>query len=146
MTNRLLSALAALAIAFSSLAATPVRAETNDFAKVLAGIAFIAILNQAAQSAQAAPAPQQGWSYTVNPPRNGLSRRQMELPNECLVWVPSNHGAQQIFGARCLARDYAFAHLLPERCEVTLRNRNQLYSGFSPYCLQDAGFRWEPIR
>ncbi len=137
MKKQLLAGLLSVSVALFGVSATPAMADRNDdLAKVILGIAAVAIIGSAIQNnrggAQPAPVP--------NP--HTIPARARVLPSACLQDVRTRDGSTVILGVECLSRSYRYAHLLPESCEVDLRTRRREWvTGFDPRCLRREGFR-----
>lgn len=151
----------ALTITSAGIAA-PARADTNDVAKVLAGLAAIAILGKAIDDARDRPdvyvnrghshynngnpgyirrhTDNRGYNGNPRPLPNSVKSR--DLPRGCLinVDVPGRRD-QQLYGARCLENNYAHARSLPRACRADLRNGNRTRATYKPGCLHQHGYR-----
>ncbi|WP_102110250.1 hypothetical protein [Oceaniglobus roseus] len=165
-----LTATLAAALAFSPVAATPAQAQDNSnqqLARILAGAATVAIIGLAInrekqRERNAAAVPVHDWRRPVPPvyqqPRYRLPRHdkpryehhdrhdwrdrdQRTVPASCLRTIYNRHGAQTLFGARCISRSMRHPNRLPQQCAQTLRSDRGWVTGFEPGCLQRYGWR-----
>jgi len=142
MKKQMLAGLMSASLVLGGVTATPARADSNDLAKALFGIAAIAIIGTAIQNNRVTtrvtpqPAPQRPA------PRPGhIPARARVLPSSCLIDYQTRRGQGLMLGSDCLSRNYRYAQLLPQQCEVDVRQRRRTISGFDPSCLRYEGFR-----
>jgi hypothetical protein len=131
MKKTMTASLLALSIAFTSVSATPVEARSKDVAKVIAGIALLAIIGAAVNDnrrhrATPVPAP---------------TPSRWRLPNRCLKDYETERGWQRGFGSACL-RKHAPRVTLPRQCKVTLWTTEGRRNVYAPGCLSDRGYRF----
>lgn len=139
MKRPLIASLLSVTIAFSSVAATPVRAGNDeDLLKILLGIATIAIIADAANDRRDQSQQTNGgqdWNH------HAIPARQRVLPAQCVVEVDARRGRDvTMLGRRCMERNYRWVNRLAERCEMTVEARRHDRRGFSIHCLRRAGY------
>jgi hypothetical protein len=142
MKKQMLAGLMSASLVLGGVTATPVRADNNDLAKALFGIAAIAIIGTAIHNNRATTRVTPPPAPTPPAPRPGhIPARARILPSSCLVDYDTGWGQGLLLGSECLSRNYRYAHLLPQQCEVDVRLRRRAFSGFDPSCLRYEGFR-----
>lgn len=129
MKNMIIAGATALSLAFAGV--TPAQADERDIARLLAGIAAVAIIAKVIDDRRDRRA-----AVPVAPPRP----RYDLLPADCIVDVPSRGRDVRVLGSRCLQRNYRHFAALPQACEVNLRGHGNRRSGFDIGCLRNAGF------
>ena len=162
-------AAAALAATGISLAPAPAAADSDDIAKIIAGLAVAGIIakaiddrNDRKRSATASDFGRFGdrndhyydgrrtIDGTIRPyhrddrrkgPKFGRGYKKRALPERCLLRVKTSHGSHLAYGQRCLNRNYKFASKLPERCETVVRTRRGFRTVFGARCLRRDGWR-----
>lgn len=80
--------------------------------------------------------------YNVPKPRplpNRVNRKL--LPQECFRSFETRRGKVRMFGARCLNRNYDFAHRLPHECQYLFNTHRGERRGYEARCLRDRGYR-----
>ncbi len=147
MHRKFIALVISTAIAITGVSVLPARADNNDVAKVLFGIAAIAIIgnaiNKANKPAKAstrayvAPAP----APVVRPLPHSVSR--YVLPGQCKRRANTYNGTRTILGAHCVSNNYAYARSLPANCIVNYWNvrRDQINTGYGERCLIRHGYR-----
>lgn len=142
MTRGFIATVLSLSLAFAGIGATPAQANDEELARLLFGLATIAIIGKAISDAndndRYSPPPLQSYRQ--------IPVRFRNLPAECLVEVNSRRGHVEIFAERCLQRNYRFADRLPAECYVEVGTRRHMRAGYSPSCLRRRGFRVERTR
>ena len=137
MLKTLTAGLLATTIAFTSLAPSPAQAaDHEDLAKLLAGIAAIAIISRAIRDDDRSETRTQTQRHR----HAGIPPNRRVLPFECFRRVDTRHGRIGVFGKRCLNNNYRFADRLPERCAVRVRVGDRLRPAYRAQCLRNAGF------
>jgi len=164
MYRKFIALIVASAVAVAAVAASsaPARADSQEVAKVLAGLAALAILGAAISDSRdndvqvvTRPSyPQGGYypprAYQPVPPRYyqpvpprplppAVSR--YDLPAECLSNFTVRGGSVRLFGARCLQNKYRHAAALPRGCQREVRAAGEVRLGYEPSCLRDRGYR-----
>ncbi len=138
MLKTAFAGLLAATLAFTSL--TPSRAHAadgEDLAKLLAGIAAIAIISRALKdndNNRSRTSTRSSGHYT------GLPANRRVLPNRCFRRVDTRNGRMGVFGKRCLNNHYRYADRLPERCAVRVRIGDRDRNAYRARCLRNAGF------
>lgn len=156
--------LASLSVAIGLVAPTQVQAQDNDLAKIIAGIATVAIIAKIADDRRdrkraEAQARQQTNSHTnrnrwndTNQPvfgsiiggRPGVQPRQdykaTQLPVQCERLVQTSRGVQPVYGARCLNQNYRYASRLPDRCRVLIDTHRGNRPAYAARCLRRDGW------
>jgi hypothetical protein len=133
MKNRLITAVAAAAVAVSGMSATPAAAwgekEQNALALILGlGVAG-AILNDM-EDGKHRPKP--------------TPARYKVIPSECVYEVKTRKGYRDVVSKSCVA-EFGLKRL-PAECAFDVRTRNGTRTVFGPRCLQDFGYRIEDAR
>ncbi len=156
MTHRFLAPFLAAVLAITSLTATPARAaDQEDIARLLAGLAAVAIIGQAIRN-------EQEKDKKKKKARKSTSRRSYDsdgryyddrrydrprdrklLPPRCLRSFDTRNGTRHGFGPRCLNRHYDYAHRLPDFCLTRIRVEDGSRRIYSARCLRNEGYRLE---
>lgn len=137
-------AAAATALAAMTAAAVPARAGSDDIAKILAGVAAIAIIGTAINNnkAKAAPPPQP-HPYPYPQPGHGQGRPHQAplLPSVCTITI-SGYGVPttSLYSERCLVQQ-SFQHRLPKSCASPVQFGDRKDRLYRADCLVEAGFR-----
>lgn len=163
MFRKLISLTAAAAIATAGLSA-PARADGEDIAKIIAGIALLGIIAKAVEDddRDVAPPPTRYPTYGYTPPRYAPPRyvppryipprhvparpvpprvTRYDLPGACLRSYEVNRKTIRLFGANCLRKNYAYASSLPYACQFQFSTRQGSHTGYEPLCLRERGYR-----
>ena len=154
-TKTLLVPVLAGALALGTTA-VPVRAD-NDAAKVIAGIAALALIAGAIErNTNDKPAVSSNNNRTYN--HNNLpvygtvtnapnwsstnAAKRRALPERCVRTVQTNRGLRTVYGARCLNNNYSFSNFLPQECRVSVRvANNRLRPAYATHCLRRDGWK-----
>lgn len=136
-----------LSLAITGFSAAPARAD-NDVAKVLAGLAALAIIGAAINEAQDDNRRRDHVTrqpvYTPPPPprTRPLPPRiaRYDLPGSCLRDFRGYNG-RKLLGKRCLENNYRHAASLPQSCQVTFWNGRKYRTAYKPRCLNKNGYR-----
>lgn len=117
------------------------------FGLVAAGI-IGKVISDSNRRDRAAPVPVQDRQRHVAPlrqqqptGRNRQTQARNVVPSACLRSYDTQRGQQQIFGARCLERNFEYARHLPDQCLIRLRTYDGPQQGYTPGCLRDNGYR-----
>ena len=156
----------AISVTGLSLTAAPARAD--DTAKILAGIAAIALLGAAIENNRnkvrivTRPSPTwlgpneyNGTHYRPQPPIQSrptppaphrprpLPPRftRYDLPNHCLKPANGFRQGKYLVGNDCLERYYGSTRALPGECRVRFGAGRETHTMFRPGCLQKHGYR-----
>ncbi len=136
---------AALAVTAISLPAQA-RADQEDVAKVIAGLAVLAILGAALNDTDDGPVtgPVTGHAHPQKPhlqprplPRNVT---RYDLPGQCLKTVRKGRQDHRILGRHCLEQNYRLTQSLPKACKVQIYGNKGLRKGYKPNCLRQHGY------
>lgn len=142
MTRKLTTALAAFAIAVTSLTATPAAAlgdRERDALKIILGAAAIGlIINRIEKRNDRRNTP----VYTPTPNRDRWKRR---IPADCVYEIQGSRGWESVVGKRCIQRSN-YRGRLPEACEFRVRGKNHNRTVYGLRCLRSKGFRVETVR
>ena len=161
--KKLTATIAGLAIAGSLFTAAPARADGEDIAKVIAGIAAIAIIAKAIDnrkdrdnvttvgSRRLGSVDQYDGRRIIDGtirrhenrrgPKARRGYKKQRLPQACLRVVETRRGDKLVYGSRCLNRKFKFASKLPDRCETLVRTGRGFRSVFGARCLRRDGWK-----
>jgi len=147
MHRKFIALVVSTAIVITGASAIPARADTNDMAKVLIGIATIAIIGSALNNARK-PAPVTSRYYRrppIAPIPRPLPRRvsRYVLPGKCQVRANTRNGPRTLFESRCVSGNYAYARSLPRACLIQFwgDRRDRTSVGYTKHCLSRYGYR-----
>lgn len=146
MYKKFIAAISAASLTISLFAgAAPARADADDVAKALAGIAAIAIIGKAISDNNKRKQDHVTRnSHHHNPAPRPVPQRfsRYDLPGHCLVDLNlGRQGAVRMFSKRCLQQNYRFSHDLPNVCEQRFWTDRGTRRGYSPRCLRESGYR-----
>jgi hypothetical protein len=155
----------ATALALMTAAAIPARADSGDIAKVIAGVATIAIIAKALEKDKAKaepvhdprpgnghgyghdrPRPGQGYGHQKPRPGHGYGRPPRQeahaprLPGVCAFTFDQGRRSNTVYSERCLRRE-GFEARLPAYCAQDIRLQGRRDRVYDAGCLIDAGFR-----
>lgn len=141
--------------ALSLTIASPAQAQNfdrDDAGKLVVGLLAIAALNAAIENRndddsdarpvhhnrnhQAQSQRSNRWSNL-----NQQTNRPRAVPHSCLQSIETRFGSQNLFGQRCLERNYNQVDNLPSRCAVRVYTSNGPRRGYDPLCLREQGYR-----
>lgn len=152
MHRKFIALIITVAVAVTGLTA-PARADTDDIAKVLAGIAALAIIGKAISDHNdddrtvTRHVYQTPPRYQPVPPRYVTPRpvppavSRYNLPRHCLRSYAINRGTIRLVEAGCLNRNYRHARSLPYACQYQFSDRRGRHTGYEPVCLRERGYR-----
>ncbi len=157
MHRKFIAMICASALAVTAFTA-PARAD-DDVAKMIAGLAVLAIIGAAINDhndndtvvvqrrAQPYYPPQNhGHSYSVRPPQvvqpKPLPRQitRYDLPRSCLKTVRRGRDEFKILGGNCLQNNYRLTDSLPKACKVQVQGNKGTRAGYKPHCLRERGY------
>lgn len=145
MSRKFIATILATAITVTAITASPSRAASGeDIAKVAVGAAALFLVVRALKKDRPrvgskepyTPPPSTETPYRV--PRPAL---RDPIPAHCLKRHDTRDGEVRMVGLRCVTRDYAHAHRLPESCRVTKHTFKGLRHGYKPRCLRRQGYK-----
>jgi len=143
MTKSFIAAVLAASLTITGFSTAPARADAEDIAKVLLGLAIIGGIAHAIDKDNDAP----DVSRRDPRPRRHDDRRRIyrdthtNLPANCLRSFETRRGTRWGYGARCLNRRMHHVNL-PNRCErrgEARNGRSRIFYG--ERCLAQHGFR-----
>jgi hypothetical protein len=123
-------------LAFSPLSTAPAKAGNDEMAAFLTALTAMIIIGSVLDDDH-----RYGSGYT----QYGYWNSPMALPESCLKTFRTRDGYEAYFSKRCLRNSYSNWRSLPERCEVSLKIRDEWGDGrritvYKPRCLRRAGF------
>lgn len=156
MHRKFITLIVAAAVAVTGLTA-PARADGQDVARALAGVAALAIIGKIIHDSNkddhvVTHQAQPNYNYTrprhethihnynkQKPVRPNFSR--YDLPRHCLRDYRVNRQHVRLFGANCLRKNYKYSGSLPYACQFQFNNRHGSHTGYEPLCLRERGYR-----
>ncbi|WP_121061430.1 hypothetical protein [Chachezhania antarctica] len=135
MQRHLIAAALGLALALSSFAAQPVRAEDGQITRAVAGLAAIALIGAAVSQAG-----KDKHDAYVKPEHHGRKTDENTLPIACLKDYPVAGADKRLVGRGCLIKHYRNVAGLPGSCEFRFRMKGHDHIGYDPGCLRNHGF------
>lgn len=139
MHRQFIALILSLALAITGLSAVPARAD-GDTARLLAGLAALAFIGAAIQQKRDRRVVTQNHSLQPRPLPQQIGRK--DLPQQCLRSRSVNGYQRNLFGARCLQKNYAFNRSLPNACRLGYWERGRNRTGYAPRCLRERGYRF----
>jgi hypothetical protein len=138
MKKTFLAGLMSVSLAMTGLTATTAVADQrDDIARLLVGIATVAIIANAVKNNT------DRNRTDVQPHRPQPTQPQASrwvLPGECLTTVNARRGEVRMFTQRCLQENYRYANRLPNECRISVNGRSHTRVGYDPRCLRDYGY------
>lgn len=136
------------AIAITGFSAAPARAGQDDLNKALAALAGLALLGAVIHHARDDDKKERRRVIDrrydpYDPPISRPLPRRVErkiLPQQCLRSVDARDGRLQVFGRRCLKRNYSYADSLPGKCKRRFRGKGEKRVGYEARCLRREGY------
>lgn len=160
MTNLKTLTVAAVTALGLTITPMPAAADTSDVAKVLGGLAALAIAAKVIddrrdrRSERAEQAKQLSVINNRNNAAGNLRRldrgnvntrsariKQRPLPDRCLRVANTRRGDRLVYGQRCLNNNFQFASRLPDHCETAIRTNRGVRTVFGARCLSRDGWR-----
>ncbi len=141
MFNKMTAFILSATLALTSLSAAPAMAENGERARLLAGLAALAIIGSAINDANNNNNHAPALDRSKPQPQPHVQRPRNVLPRVCLGNYNTPDGNQYWMRARCLENKFRGAHRLPRDCKRqvwTVQGREKMYS---PSCLKNRGFR-----
>lgn len=116
-------------------------AQNNDIGKFIVGLAAVAIIGAAIDATSRQPAPVVAEPRPNERNQDRIRGNRVEpLPSQCRVQIPGRHGVTEIYGQRCLTRNFSRADRLPEVCAVRVQGEHRDRRGYAPDCLRQFGY------
>lgn len=156
MHRKFITLIVSAAVAVTGLTA-PARADSNDLARALAGIAALAIIGKVISDSRdddrvvthpgyptygyTPPRYQPVRPYPVRPQPVQPQFGKYDLPGHCLRVYNSRGQKVRLYGAHCLRNNYRYSASLPYACQYQFSNRSGTYTGYEPLCLRERGYR-----
>lgn len=137
----------ALSVAITGLNAAPARADAEDIAKILAGVAVLGIIGAAINDRKHDRRDAQREGHHGQPIPQPYPRplppqvRRYDLPAQCLTTVRRHGDRQELLGAHCLRHNYSHVRDLPQACYTEVYSRHDTARGYEPRCLRRYGYR-----
>jgi len=153
--KKVFTTLIAGSIAIAGMTATPARAESEDVAKVIAGIAALAIIAKALDDDhrgnvhRTRPYPDRDHydrkhheRYKPHPVRKHRPHHARKiLPSKCVRRHETHRGRVVFLGRHCLKNNYRHFSRLPNACRVKTHTYKGMRYGFQISCLRNRGYR-----
>ncbi len=152
MTRKFITTIVAAAIAVTGFTATPAAAGNDNFEKLMLGAGTLLIIGSALEHHNSGTKViiqddyAHGYGHDRTPHKKKKKKRRFSkaLPGYCLKHFETRRGHVRMFGARCLKRNYRFAHKLPEHCKIkikTWRHGERVKRvGYQARCLRHKGY------
>ncbi|MFT7595010.1 MAG: hypothetical protein ACI8R4_002336 [Paracoccaceae bacterium] len=144
MHRKFIALILASALAITGLSAAPARAD-GDTARIFGGLAILAIIGAALDhsSRNRTTVTKQyivpSKPQSTRPLPSYVTRR--DLPGACLRSRSVNGQQRNLYGARCLQKNYAYTSSLPYACQLGYFNGQANRVGYEPLCLRERGYR-----
>jgi len=146
MTRRLIAAVLATAMTFTSFAATPVRAaDSGEIGRFLLGAGALFIIGSALANQNRHDQGYVSRPHVYEPHRPGARppgklHRKNVVPAKCLRVNHSGQGPRRFFDRYCLSRHMRHANRLPDSCLRHMWVQRQPRSVYAAPCLRSHGF------
>lgn len=146
MHRHFIAAVATLTVFITSFAAAPARAESDDLAKALAGIAALAIIGKYIHDKNDRDHfthnRQVRRPHVIKPKPLPHRVSRKALPERCIRHIQTRNGnTRRVFGARCLNNHYRFANQLPRNCARQIETHRGWRSVYGARCLRNNGYQ-----
>jgi len=144
MHRKFIALIITATIAITGFSAAPARADADDLAKALAGIAALAIIGKASHDRRDRDEVNKRQhvhrDHKLKPRPLPKRAARNALPAQCLRQAESDRGQIRVFGARCLERNYRFANQLPRGCTERVWTQRGWRWAYGARCLRRQGF------
>lgn len=146
MHRYFIAAVVSLTVIITGSFAAPARADGDDLARALAGIAALAIIGKAIHDRN--KRDHVTHNYNTYQPRvirpkplpNRVARKN--LPAQCIRHIETRNGnTRRVLGARCLDRNYRFSNQLPRNCARQVETRRGWRWVYGARCLRNNGYQ-----
>ncbi|MBE1285286.1 MAG: hypothetical protein GJ676_18380 [Rhodobacteraceae bacterium] len=135
------------ALAVTGFTATPARAD-EDVAKVLAGLAALAIIGAAISNDRDDHVVHRRQPVRIDPNPNKQNHvrpippaiARYDLPRQCVRSFPEL-GGKRVLGLACLKQNYRHVQALPYACRVSVERGRKQRTGYETLCLRERGYR-----
>jgi len=151
MRNTFIASVLSIALAATSVTATPARAD-EDVAKIIAGLALLGIIAGVSKkdrrhdpapvmrrSPRHDPAPVAGGGHRYKDVSRDRRRAAKIAPRQCLRNQWTHRGERSVYSARCLQRSVRAT--LPQNCLREARRTNGPRYFYTKRCLKGHGWR-----
>lgn len=158
--KKIFTTLIAGSIAIAGMTASPARADSEDVAKVIVGIAALSIIAKALEedgNVAVHHDRSSHWHRHPNgvrhnhPHQHGHHRTyghtdksyygRKDLPAECVRRHETHRGRVVFLGRQCLKNNFRYFNSLPNRCRVQTQTYKGMRYGYQISCLRDKGYR-----
>ena len=146
MHRYFIAAIVTLTVIITGAFAAPARANSDDLAKALAGIAALAIIGKVIHDRNKEDRVTRNFNtyqpqvIRPKPLPNRVVRKT--LPAQCIRQVDTRHGkTRRVLGARCLERNYRFANRLPRSCARQIETQRGWRWAYGARCLRNNGYQ-----
>ncbi|MEM9551936.1 MAG: hypothetical protein AAGA05_12220 [Pseudomonadota bacterium] len=152
MHRKFIALIVSTAIAITAFGTAPARAQGEDVAKIIAGLAALALIARAVEKANDDDDDRSDRHVTHNhynykrrstpnprPLPKAVSNRV--LPAECLRRVDNRSGRYRILGRECISNRWGNPDRLPSACAARISTSDGLRRGYRPQCLRNHGYR-----
>ena len=147
MHRRFIALVVTATLVITGATASSARADDYDAARIIAGIAALAIIGKAINDRNDRKDTVQQHIYRAQPqphltprPLPGRVSRKV-LPAQCVQIVDTPNRAVRVLGARCLERNYRHANALPRQCARQVQTNRGLRWAYGAPCLRRNGYQ-----
>lgn len=152
MHRKFIALVLTTAICITGVSALPARADNQDAARAITGLAALAILGLAIHNARDKDDNhvvsrqhnnQHLHSVKPRPNRNQKAHHAARyvLPGKCLRNHKLHGGPRRLLGLECLQNNYRHTAQLPYACKQRFEGKNITRTGYEPLCLRERGYR-----
>lgn len=168
MHRKFIALIVGIAIAVTGFSA-PARADSKDLAKILFGVAALAMIGKAIEDRKDRKEQEQAAQNTYQPPYHAQPNyprptyprptysqghgspyparplppqvSRYDLPGQCIRTYTVNRTYVRLLASDCLRQSYRYSGALPEVCKFYFRDHTGSHTGYEPVCLRDRGYR-----
>jgi hypothetical protein len=137
MTRQFIAALLSLSLGFSAMSTAPARAD-EDVVKVIAGLALLGILANAAKNDRREVVTQRRHNPRHTKPTRQRQVKKKVAPRRCLREQWTHKGKLDVYGASCMKNNAR--HALPRNCQRTIGTRQGVKKFYTSSCLRKNGW------